>query len=106
MKNVSFISQGIWRSIAAAVLFCALALPAFAQKWEVGAPIPQAVGKNTADAIRSGLFWGQLGAIRELIHQLTVQSGFETHDLYLTGGAASILSSQLPFLCNNSFPNH
>ena len=28
---------------------------------------PEAVGKNTADAIRSGLYWGAVGAVRELI---------------------------------------
>ncbi|MEZ6123653.1 MAG: type III pantothenate kinase [Planctomycetaceae bacterium] len=31
------------------------------------APLP---GRNTTDAMRSGLFWGQLGAIREISEQL------------------------------------
>ena len=41
MKTALFAVQGFWRTIAAAFICCALALPAFAQKWEVGAPIPQ-----------------------------------------------------------------
>ncbi|MEM9186882.1 MAG: type III pantothenate kinase [Planctomycetota bacterium] len=48
---------------------------------------PDAVGKNTAGAIHAGLFWGAVGAVRELIAR---QSDRLTHSphVYLTGGAA------------------
>jgi type III pantothenate kinase len=32
---------------------------------------PRVVGKNTEDAIRSGLFWGAVGAVREVIARMT-----------------------------------
>jgi len=48
---------------------------------------PAAVGTNTHDAMRSGLFWGAVGAVRELIRLYTEQSGHEP-EVYLTGGAA------------------
>ncbi|WP_197527547.1 type III pantothenate kinase [Posidoniimonas polymericola] len=48
---------------------------------------PDAVGRNTVDALRAGLFWGAVGAIREVVarqrDRLTVPP-----QLYLTGGAA------------------
>lgn len=48
---------------------------------------PDAVGKNTDQALRAGLFWGAVGAIREVVarqrDRLTVAP-----QLYLTGGAA------------------
>ncbi|TWT88422.1 Type III pantothenate kinase [Pseudobythopirellula maris] len=48
---------------------------------------PDAVGKETLSAIRAGLYWGAVGAIRELIarqrDRLTV-----TPQVFLTGGAA------------------
>lgn len=48
---------------------------------------PDAVGKNTADAIEAGLFWGAVGAVRELIAR---QSDRLTRppQVLLTGGAA------------------
>ncbi|TWT32314.1 Type III pantothenate kinase [Posidoniimonas corsicana] len=48
---------------------------------------PDAVGKTTDAALRAGLFWGAVGAIREVVarqrDRLTVPP-----QLYLTGGAA------------------
>ncbi len=54
---------------------------------------PAALGKNTEQAIKSGLVWGQLGAIKELIQQLTKSSNENSHQLYLTGGGSKILNS-------------
>jgi type III pantothenate kinase len=34
---------------------------------------PRVVGKNTEDAIRSGLFWGAVGAAREVIARMTIE---------------------------------
>jgi type III pantothenate kinase len=75
---------------------------------ELGGPDPVAPGRNTHDAIRNGLFWGQVGAIRELIRQLCLQRGhripeFESPGdnpdcpwLVLTGGGGPVLSPQFP----------
>ncbi len=47
---------------------------------------PPAVGRSTVPAMRSGLFWGAVGAMKELIARLGEQrSGVE---VFLTGGAA------------------
>jgi type III pantothenate kinase len=52
---------------------------------------PEAVGKNTDDAIRSGLFWGAVGAVRELIAR--IQSGLpQEPQLFFTGGDLRRLS--------------
>lgn len=52
------------------------------------------LGRNTREALRSGLFWGQLGAIRELIAQL--ESGIDgTPLVLLCGGGAGLLAPHL-----------
>lgn len=60
---------------------------------------PVVLGKHTINAIRSGLFWGQLGAIRELIGQFQNHSLFKTSSVLplvlLTGGGSSLLASHL-----------
>lgn len=60
---------------------------------------PVVLGKNTTDAIRSGLFWGQLGAVRELVNQLQRQSlpnAGQVHPLVLlTGGGSALLAPHL-----------
>jgi type III pantothenate kinase len=48
---------------------------------------PAALGKSTMPAIESGLYWGAVGAIRELIHQLAGPLGAPP-DVLLTGGAS------------------
>ncbi len=65
---------------------------------KVDAPLP---GRNTVDAMKSGLFWGQLGAIREISSRLaeSAKSDFgDTNDaiFVLTGGGGRQLVSQLP----------
>jgi type III pantothenate kinase len=45
---------------------------------------PPAVGDSTAAAIRSGLYWGALGAIRELIRQMSAHS--PAPEVFVTGG--------------------
>lgn len=61
---------------------------------------PVVLGKNTTDAIRSGLFWGQLGAVRELIAQHTQQILSEANNgkaplVLLTGGGSALLAPHL-----------
>ena len=63
------------------------------------------LGTDTRAAIRSGLFWGQVGAVKELVAQLSMlftsdratggQAGSEPL-LLLTGGGAALLAPELP----------
>ncbi|HEV3417243.1 MAG TPA: type III pantothenate kinase [Pirellulales bacterium] len=56
---------------------------------DLAAP-PAALGISTVTAIRSGLFWGVVGAVRELTGRLA--TGLEQPpELFLTGGAAAHL---------------
>jgi type III pantothenate kinase len=55
---------------------------------------PPVVGKSTTGAIRSGLFWGCVGAVRELLRRMTEQLGQEPQ-LFVAGGDAARLA---PFL--------
>lgn len=52
------------------------------------------LGRNTRAALRSGLFWGQLGAVRELIGRMAKPDG--TPLVFLTGGGAGLLAPHLP----------
>jgi type III pantothenate kinase len=58
---------------------------------ELGTP-PPAVGQSTEAAVRSGLFWGAVGAIRALVGQTAVETGAEP-DVFLTGGAGSAVAA-------------
>lgn len=58
---------------------------------------PAALGISTLEAIHSGLHWGSIGAMRELITRLSESSaaaGAKT-DVFLTGGAAPSVTNQL-----------
>lgn len=75
---------------------------------DLGGTPPVAPGRNTREAIRNGLYWGQVGAIRELVHQTCLQQGLASPDssgtrsdpnspwMILTGGGGPILSPQFP----------
>ncbi|MBC8117441.1 MAG: type III pantothenate kinase [Candidatus Saccharimonas sp.] len=81
---------------------------------ELGGDEPVAPGRTTREAIRNGLLWGQVGAIRELVRQLCLRRGHDlpTFDessestdspssspapwLVLTGGGGPVLSPQFP----------
>ena len=52
------------------------------------------IGKNTREALRSGLLWGQLGAVRELVARYSAERG--EPQLFLTGGGAPLLAPELP----------
>jgi type III pantothenate kinase len=58
---------------------------------------PPAVGRSTLAAIHSGLYWGAVGAIRELIERVstTLGSGAPKCEFILTGGAAPAVADQL-----------
>ena len=53
---------------------------------------PLALGDSTEAALRSGLFWGAIGAIRQLIEQL---AGDEEPLVILTGGAGPVVAGLL-----------
>lgn len=79
---------------------------------------PPDLGRNTEAAIRSGLYWGHVGAVKELLRRM-MQRGAEdavsdaearhlgniTHDetplVLLTGGAAPLLEPHLPSFCRS-----
>lgn len=52
---------------------------------------PPLLGTHTEAAIRSGLFWGTVGAIREFTYRLAQQSS-AVPQLFLTGGASRLVA--------------
>lgn len=66
---------------------------------ELGEKTPEPLGRNTRAAIRSGLFWGQLGAVKELIARQAPANA----DIFVTGGGGALLASHLP---NSHFAPH
>jgi type III pantothenate kinase len=52
---------------------------------------PVVVGKNTDDAIKSGLFWGAVGAVRELVTRIS-QTLSQSPQVFVTGGDLSRLA--------------
>ncbi len=61
---------------------CELALP------------PPALGDSTASALRSGLYWGAVGGIRQLVERLTGQP-VDQAQVFLTGGAVPAVAELL-----------
>lgn len=59
---------------------------------------PDALGTSTEGAIRSGLFWGSVGAIRELVERIGA-SAEDTPQVFLTGGDAERLA---PFISSDA----
>jgi type III pantothenate kinase len=54
---------------------------------------PPALGKSTIEAIRSGLYWGAVGGVRELVAQL-LPDVLEPQ-IFLTGGAGPLFAGVL-----------
>jgi type III pantothenate kinase len=78
---------------------------------------PDDVGRNTEAAVRSGLYWGHVGAVRELLRRLMQRAAVDQQGatdgaarhlgnvsadelplVLLTGGAAPVLQPHLPSL--------
>lgn len=55
---------------------------------------PPALGRSTVEAMRSGLYWGAVGGVRELIARLTEPFPGESA-VFLTGGAAETVATLL-----------
>jgi type III pantothenate kinase len=56
--------------------------------------IPDVVGRSTVAAIQSGLFWGHVGAVRELVDRIQLHAG-QKPQVFIAGGDAARLA---PFL--------
>lgn len=56
---------------------------------------PSAVGTATESAMQSGLFWGAVGAIRELIERFREEEPETSPEVFLTGGAAATVAELL-----------
>ncbi|MDO4570414.1 MAG: type III pantothenate kinase [Planctomycetia bacterium] len=52
------------------------------------------VGKNTLDALRAGLFWGMVGAVREITSRTAARLK-SPPDFFITGGGASAIQKSL-----------
>jgi type III pantothenate kinase len=55
---------------------------------------PPVVGKNTEGAIRSGLFWGAVGAVREIITRMSAELD-QPPEIFVTGGDLRRLAEHL-----------
>jgi type III pantothenate kinase len=65
---------------------------------------PAPIGKSTMPAIEAGLYWGAVGAVRELISQMS-KSLPAPPEVFLTGGASShvanLLEANSPYLVHH-----
>jgi type III pantothenate kinase len=55
---------------------------------------PPVIGKSTVQAIRSGLFWSHVGAVRELVLRMAEDYG-PTPQIFVAGGDAAKLATYL-----------
>ena len=63
--------------------------------YDPAAEPPPVVGKSTAAAIRSGLFWGQVGAVRQVAQQMS-DALATPPQVFVAGGDAERLAAFLP----------
>lgn len=59
-----------------------------------GTPVPAVIGKATETAIRSGLYYGSIGAVREIVARLKLELSADPV-LIVTGGWGQVLASEL-----------
>lgn len=59
-----------------------------------GASVPGVVGRSTEAAIRSGVYWGMVGAVRELLRRMAVETA-EPGPILVTGGDGGPLAAHL-----------
>jgi type III pantothenate kinase len=53
-------------------------------------PPPQPIGKNTIDAMQSGIFWGYVGLVEGLVSRIRASMSDEKVHVYATGGLAPL----------------
>lgn len=63
---------------------------------ELIASPPEVIGRDTLSAIQSGVYWGVIGAIHEIVARIERKAG-EPIDTLLTGGGADTIVSELRF---------
>ena len=57
---------------------------------------PAVLGRSTESAMRSGLYWGTVGAVKELVQNLSGQIGSDVR-VVISGGTAELLKDRLSF---------
>lgn len=62
---------------------------------QLGNRPPQAIGQETTSALQSGLFWGQVGAVRELIQRMALEQIQSSPPVLVTGGGGEFLANYL-----------
>lgn len=62
---------------------------------DIGHAQPASIGRNTREALLSGLYWGHVGAVRELIARLSTETLESEVKVLITGGAGELLAREL-----------
>lgn len=63
---------------------------------ELSESVPDSIGQNTHAAMCSGLFWGQVGAVKELLAQASRTLASDDPLVLVTGGGGALLIRELP----------
>lgn len=58
-------------------------------------PPPQPIGRNTAQAMQSGIFWGYVGMIESLLKRILTQLGEPDTRVVTTGGLAPLFNAHI-----------
>lgn len=62
---------------------------------ELSEHVPESLGNNTRAAMRSGLYWGQVGAVKELLAQGSLSLKCDDPLILVTGGGGALLMREL-----------
>ncbi len=62
------------------------------------APPPQAIGRNTMQAMQSGIFWGYAGMIEALLRRVLDQLDAPDARVVATGGLAPVFKRHIPLI--------
>ena len=99
--TVDLLADGAFQggAILPGMKMSAAALDRYAEKLPLvhtsGMAQPDVVGRNTADAMKSGMFWGTVGAIEQLTRRIA-EGLLPTPHVFITGGDAPALAKHLP----------
>lgn len=56
---------------------------------------PAVIGTQTRAALQSGIYWGHVGAVRELLQRMTAEHPGATPTVLISGGAGEIVAREL-----------
>ncbi len=62
------------------------------------APPPQPIGRNTAQAMQSGIFWGYVGLIESLLTRILAQLDAPAARVIATGGLAPVFQAHIDLI--------